>query len=233
MAKNSQNGFFELIIKGVPRRFSNDHVLGRIRSRYPQYYSARRIVKFEGPVTSFVRIRTHEKHAHEEILKSGLFISRDFNFKAELPDKKPRILVRCFHCQDIGDHVANDCTNDVVCQKCAGPHEHSKCNSQTVKCRNCKSETHSASDEKCPVWRKKLAAKRSKTNATQQDVYQLEYRIYHQSKYISQLENKLDNVTETLSKKHDSVIQQMKSDYIQSAKHLENKFKSLADKMKK
>ena len=60
---------------------------------------------------------------------------------------------QCFKCQAYG-HKANVCTKPVTCGKCAQEHETKECQSETMKCANCK-DSHCAWSHECPVRQRK------------------------------------------------------------------------------
>ena len=60
---------------------------------------------------------------------------------------------QCFNCQAYG-HKAMVCTKPARCGRCAGPHKTKECQSETIKCVNCK-DSHCAWFRECPVRQRK------------------------------------------------------------------------------
>lgn len=82
-------------------------------------------------------------------------------------------VLRCFKCQCFG-HKEEDCTNKVVCSKCAGTHRSNQCNVQDYTCHNCTVFNLSCNDEnrldtahpvfsiRCPVYKEVFNKKKNR-----------------------------------------------------------------------
>lgn len=76
-------------------------------------------------------------------------------------------IVRCYNCSAYG-HVQTHCQRKMCCPKCGGEHRIDKCKAEQAECPNCKrakkSDTgHKATNPRCPVYKKKLEEKMSRT----------------------------------------------------------------------
>lgn len=82
-------------------------------------------------------------------------------------------ILRCFNCSGY-HHLSKDCTSQTNCPKCSAAHKLSECTSNTECCVNCKTyahdlklklnAAHSANSFECPVYQRKIALERSRTN---------------------------------------------------------------------
>lgn len=78
---------------------------------------------------------------------------------------------RCYRCQAFG-HYAKDCSRDVLCGFCGGPHKYSDCTSDVVSCANCCTANvlhnlkydckHQAINRDCPSYQRILNSERQK-----------------------------------------------------------------------
>lgn len=78
-------------------------------------------------------------------------------------------LAICFKCSGFG-HVAKYCRQEsCCCHKCGGAHEAKACNEEKYKCPNCTKMKlpeleHSARDQQCPVYKRRLENYKSSIN---------------------------------------------------------------------
>lgn len=78
---------------------------------------------------------------------------------------------RCFKCNGY-NHKQSNCTNNQACKRCALSHNHGECNAKNESCINCKianskfnlnlNTRHAATNEKCPIYQRKVEAERRK-----------------------------------------------------------------------
>ncbi len=86
---------------------------------------------------------------------------------------------RCYNCQALGDHVADQCRNETICVKCGGNHHKQDCPGKTLSCINCKEHNqshtqdghikrqdkrhtdHAANHPNCPSWQAYMTAIRA------------------------------------------------------------------------
>jgi len=74
-------------------------------------------------------------------------------------------------------HIANDCTREVICHKCAGNHTAEKCTETKTRCVNCKhkiqkynikmSDGYDALSKECPTYQRALLEERRRTQRQQ------------------------------------------------------------------
>lgn len=79
---------------------------------------------------------------------------------------------RCFKCWGFY-HIANNCTRDEACHKCAGKHKASECREKKNKCINCMfkiktynlkiKDEHDALDLECPTYKKAIEEEKRKS----------------------------------------------------------------------
>lgn len=109
-----------------------------------------------------------DPNAANKLISSGAVIAN----KRVHAVKTIREEMRCFHCQSYG-HIAIKCprlaadANDLpTCGKCAERHPTKECNSENLRCANCKSSGHASNDRNCPEFARKCNAlnKRALTN---------------------------------------------------------------------
>ena len=131
-----------------------------------------------------IRAVCRDEVAMKKLINDG--VKLDYcHYKAE-EYKKPIRPMQCFKCQQF-DHVAINCKEDTICQKCAGNYLKKDCLSDKENCANC-GEEHNSSFHQCVIYKQKLEAKLSKINSKQESI-----RTYSQavSKNDSELELKL------------------------------------------
>jgi len=87
-------------------------------------------------------------------------------------------LPQCYNCQRYG-HTAKTCrSDDPICKHCAGKHDSRNCDSELMKCANCKSKNHKASSANCPAKTKAMRNLRRRTDFAitgQEQVLTLKY----------------------------------------------------------
>lgn len=99
--------------------------------------------------TMLIRVITGCQQSFEKLINNGIFYkNRHYPVFPSSPPKPAPI--PCFKCNQF-DHITDNCTNPITCEKCKGNHHTSKCTSNLPpKCLSCGAEDHKAWSFKCP-----------------------------------------------------------------------------------
>ena len=87
------------------------------------------------------------RNRKNRFLKLGINIG--YQHYKVVEDQQKRNYIQYYKCQEFG-HVATDCKQECRCRKCGEGHEEKECNTEKLKCANCKEE-HKSSDPVCTV----------------------------------------------------------------------------------
>lgn len=142
--------------------------------------------------TSGSHIKILSKFSYKNSNRHGAKIELDpASFVKLMNSKEPKVRIgwdvcavveafdflRCFNCSGY-HHLSKDCTSQTNCPKCSAAHKLSECTSNTECCVNCKTSAHDlklnldtahpANSIECPVYKRKIALERSRTNYGEQ-----------------------------------------------------------------
>lgn len=112
-------------------------------------YCKRIISRATKQPTMLIRVITGCQQSFERLINNGLFYkNRHYPvYPSTPPNPTP---IPCFKCNQF-DHITEDCTNPVTCEKCKGNHHTNKCTlNAPAKCLACGAEDHKAWSFKCP-----------------------------------------------------------------------------------
>ena len=159
---------YGIVIHGVPKRFMENIEEFMENFEEANEIKVKRVTLLtkntrnpDAPTQSIV-IFTESLEGANKCLDDTVIIERRL-FQVER--YKPQCRVKqCFKCQAYG-HKADICKNKPKCGKCAQEHETRNCNSEELKCANCKG-AHAAGDHECLRCQKiiqNLETRRAKT----------------------------------------------------------------------
>ena len=159
----------QVIIKNVDESVTQeemDEIL--VRQNLP-YKKVKRIISRErGTPTKLFRLILQDEETKKRLLRQGINLDQ-MHYKCEAAKEDVKTypkLKQCFKCQQIGDHLVAECTNEQKCVLCSGPHRKSECtvSKENYKCANC-SGLHAAWSPDCPRLREAADSKKTPTFA--------------------------------------------------------------------
>ena len=149
----SQTITHQVIIKQVDSEVTVAEMEEMLERQSLPYKEVRRIQsRAKGTPTDLVRLILTNEEDKKRLLKQGIYLDQ-MHFKCiqakEDSTSFPKIR-QCFNCQEVGGHLASECSKDLRCVLCAGPHRKAECKApkEDYKCSNC-NQNHASWSAEC------------------------------------------------------------------------------------
>jgi len=139
------------VLKDAPLTWSNEEAVEIIDKAFKgKVVDHCRRIKINNKDTHVIMVKFKENQHLMKAIDEGLKVDKE-NLNFEESYGRQKTIVRCFHCQEFGKHIARLCPNKAKCLKCSKEHNVKECTETEVKCANCQ-ENHRADSAVCSTF---------------------------------------------------------------------------------